>query len=102
MDSAGISAVLAAEDPTAFYGPRGTSALKTERGYVLVSDTGVRYSVGSQAELRALGFTAEHNVQFARVASLPDGGLLSAENARQTTVAMMPSASTRESTTGTE
>lgn len=102
VDSAGISAVLAAEEPTAFYGPRGTSALKTERGYALVSDTGVRYSVGSQAELRALGFTAEHNVQFARVASLPDGGLLSAENARQTTVAMMPSASTRESTTGTE
>ena len=101
-DSAGISAVLAADEPTAFHGPRGTSALKTERGYVLVSDNGVRYSVGSQAELRALGFTAEHEVQFARVASLPDGGLLSAENARQTTVAMMPSASTRESTTGTE
>lgn len=102
VDSAGISAVLAAEDPTAFYGPRGTSALKTERGYVLVSDNGVRYSVGSQAELRALGFTSERKVQFARVASLPDGGLLSAEKARQTTVAMMPSASTRESTTGTE
>lgn len=102
VDSAGISAVLAAEDPTAFYGPRGTSALKTERGYLLVSDNGVRYSVGSQAELRALGFTSERKVQFARVASLPDGGLLSAEKARQTTVAMMPSASTRESTTGTE
>lgn len=102
VDSAGISAVLAAEDPTAFYVPRGTSALKTERGYLLVSDNGVRYSVGSQAELRALGFTSERKVQFARVASLPDGGLLSAEKARQTTVAMMPSASTRESTTGTE
>ena len=94
--------MLAADEPTAYYGPRGTSALKTERGYVLVSDNGVRYSVGSQAELRALGFTAEQEVQFARVASLPDGGLLSAEKARQTTVAMMPSASTRESTTGTE
>ena len=102
VDSAGISTVLAAEDPTAFYGPRGTSALKTERGYMLVSDNGVRYSVGSQTELRALGFTSERKVQFARVASLPDGGLLSAEKARQTTVAMMPSASTRDSTTGTE
>ncbi|SCX22630.1 type VII secretion protein EccB [Corynebacterium jeikeium] len=101
-DTAQIRSVLAADEPTAFYGPRGTSALKTERGYLLVSDNGVRYSVGSQAELRALGFTSEHEVQFARVASLPDGGLLSAEKARQTTVAMMPSASTRESTTGTE
>lgn len=100
--SAQIRNVLDAEEPTAFYGSRGTSALKTERGYVLVSDNGVRYSVGSQAELRALGFSSEHEVQFARVASLPDGGLLSAEKARQTTVAMMPSASTRESTTGTE
>ena len=62
---------------------------------VLVSD-------GARNGLRALGFTAEQEVQFARVASLPDGGLLSAEKARQTTVAMMPSASTRESTTGTE
>ena len=101
-DTAQIRSVLAAEEPNVFYGPRGTSALKTERGYLLVSDNGVRYSVGSQAELRALGFTSEHEVQFARVASLPDGGLLSAEKARQTTVAMMPSASTRESTTGTE
>lgn len=101
-DRAGAGNVLAADEPTAFYGPRGTSALKTERGYVLVSDNGVRYSVGSQAELRALGFSSERKVQFARVASLPDGGLLSAEKARQTTVAMMPSASTRESTTGTE
>lgn len=101
-DTAQIRSVLAADEPTAFYGPRGTSALKTERGYLLVSDNGVRYSVGSQAELRALGFTSEHEVQFARVSSLPDGGLLSAEKARQTTVAMMPSASTRESTTGTE
>ncbi|WP_293819613.1 type VII secretion protein EccB [uncultured Corynebacterium sp.] len=101
-DGAGVGNVLATEEPVAFYGPRGTSALRTERGYVLVSDNGVRYSVGSQAELRALGFTSEQEVQFSRVASLPDGGLLSAEKARQTTVAMMPSASTRDSTTGTE
>lgn len=90
------------EYPSPFYGPRGTSALKTERGYVLVSENGVRYSVGSEAELHALGFKAERSVQFARIASLPDGGLLSEEKARQTTVAMMPSASTRDSTTGTE
>lgn len=100
--AAGIHDVLVADKPTAFSGPRGTAALQTERGYVLISENGVRYSVGSESELHALGFTAERSIQFARVASLPDGGLLSAEKARQTTVAMMPSASTKDSTTGTE
>ena len=100
--SAQIREVLSSEKPSAFYGPRGTSALQTERGYVLISDNGVRYSVGSEAELHALGFNTQRSVQFSRVASLPDGGLLSADKARQTTVAMMPSASTSESTMGTE
>lgn len=80
-----------------FSGPRGTSVLSTERGLALVSETGVRYGVGSHADLAALGFRDPVQVPWRVIAGLPDGGLLSEDNARATTATITASAKTAES-----
>jgi type VII secretion protein EccB len=76
------------EGAAAYVGPRGTVALTTERGLVLVSESGVRYSVGSADELAALGVVGEDRVPvqvpWRVIEPLPDGGELSAERARRT------------------
>lgn len=74
--------------PGHYAGPRGTAALVTERGLVLVSESGVRYSVGSVEDLAALGVLDEDqlpvSVPWRVVEPLPDGGELSVERARRT------------------
>lgn len=74
-----------------FAGPRGTSAVLTERGFVLVSEAGVRYSVTSVEELEAMGdwggeggVAALPEVSFRVLEPLPDGGVLSQDRARET------------------
>lgn len=71
-----------------FVGPRGTSAVLTERGFVLVSEAGVRYSVTSVEELESMGnwggedgVTALPDVPFRVLEPLPDGGVLSRDRA---------------------
>lgn len=87
----------AADAPvSSFHGPRGTSVVRTERGLVLVSETGVRYAVGSHADLEALGFRNPVEIPWRLISGLPDGGLLSEANARATTAAMTASARTIE------
>ncbi|AWT25472.1 ESX-1 secretion system ATPase EccB1 [Corynebacterium provencense] len=69
-------------------GPRGTVALATERGFALVSASGIRYSVPSQEELDALGVLGDGElpvvVPWRVIDALPDGGELSAARARGT------------------
>lgn len=77
-----IHTTLEADNPPAYLGPRGTSALRTERGYVLVTDTGQRFLVGSQEDLRALGFDSDHPTTFHTLSLLPDAGLLTEQRAR--------------------
>lgn len=74
-----------------FVGPRGTSALLTERGFVLVSEAGVRYSVTSVEELESMGHWGGEGgvaslpeVPFRVLEPLPDGGVLSQDRARGT------------------
>jgi hypothetical protein len=73
-----------------FVGPRGTSAVVTDRGFVLVSDTGVRYSVTSAEDLRILGLVdgetpgEPQTVAFRVLEGLPDGGVLTEERASRT------------------
>jgi hypothetical protein len=71
-----------------YTGPRGTVALVTERGLVLVSESGIRYSVGSAEDLAALGVLEEDelpvSVPWRVIEPLPDGGELSVERARRT------------------
>jgi hypothetical protein len=71
-----------------YTGPRGTVALVTERGLVLVSESGIRYSVGSAEDLAALGVLDEDqlpvSVPWRVIEPLPDGGELSVERARRT------------------
>lgn len=84
-----------------FTGPRGTSVIRTERGLAVVSETGVRYPVGSHADLQALGFRDPVYVPWRVVAGLPDGGLLSEDNARATTAMITASARTAPNPTAT-
>ena len=63
-------------------------------GLAVVSETGVRYPVGSHADLQALGFRDPVYVPWRVVAGLPDGGLLSEVNARATTAMITASART--------
>lgn len=82
---------------THFSGPRGTSALLTERGFVLVSQAGVRYTVASVEELESLGdWDGAGGSDGARglpevphrvVEPLPDGEVLSQERAAMTVAA---------------
>lgn len=71
-----------------FWGPRGTTALVTERGLVLVSGTGIRYTVASSADMTALGVLKDGElpvaVSWRVIEGLPDGGELSAARARRT------------------
>lgn len=76
-----------------FVGPRGTSALLTERGYVLVAESGVRYQVTAAEDLRVLGLVEGEDgsgvedlarVPFRVLEGLPDGGVLSEERASRT------------------
>ncbi|MEJ6549320.1 type VII secretion protein EccB [Corynebacterium sp. USCH3] len=81
-----------------FGGPRGTSTVITERGFLLVSESGVRYSVTTADDLRVLGLPADGpgadgdegpvsaSVPYRVVAGLPDGGVLSEERASRTLV----------------
>ena len=92
----------AADAPVpSFHGPRGTSVVSTERGLVLVSETGVRFAVGSHADLDALGFRDPVHISWRLIAGLPDGGLLSESNARATTATIRVSARTTERPTTT-
>ncbi|WP_295642356.1 type VII secretion protein EccB [uncultured Corynebacterium sp.] len=84
-----------------FTGPRGTSVVQTERGVALISETGVRYALGSHADMQALGFRDPVQVPWRLIAALPEGGLLSEANARATTAAMTASARTMASPSGT-
>lgn len=77
-----------------FTGPRGTSAVLTERGVVLVSGAGVRYRLTSVDDLQVLGLAGDGDgaesadrpveVPFRVLEALPDGGVLSAERAGTT------------------
>lgn len=71
-----------------YTGPRGTAALVTERGLVLVSESGVRYMVASPEEMVALGVPREGDlpvsVPWRVIEPLPDGGELSEARARRT------------------
>lgn len=74
-----------------FVGPRGTSTVLTERGFILVSETGVRYSVTAAEDLHVLGLLGEDEVAgeptvvaFRVLEALPDGGVLSEERASRT------------------
>lgn len=78
-----IRTALAADNPPAYLGPRGTAALRTERGYALVTDTGQRFHVGSQEDLQSLGFDTEQHTTFHTIAALPDAGLLTEQRARR-------------------
>lgn len=74
---------------TRFGGPRGTSAVFTERGVVLVSDTGVRYQLTGAEDLAVLGLTGDDTAHLPEVPhrvleALPDGGVLSEERASHT------------------
>ncbi|MGJ0182260.1 type VII secretion protein EccB [Corynebacterium glyciniphilum] len=90
LDTAGVEAPT----PDAhFVGPRGTSTVITERGFILVSETGVRYSVTTAEDLRVLGLVVDDDavgeptaVAFRVLAGLPDGGVLSEERASRTLV----------------
>ncbi|WP_291477473.1 type VII secretion protein EccB [Corynebacterium sp.] len=100
--SHGTSAGAGVPVPGAHYvGPRGTSTVVTDRGYVLVSESGVRYSVTSEEDLRVLGMTgsdelgdsgpAARPVAFRVLEGLPDGGVLTEERASRTvSAAAMP------------
>ncbi|MGV0397160.1 type VII secretion protein EccB [Corynebacterium suicordis] len=88
-------------DGPGYVGPRGTLATVTERGFALISESGVRFNVGSQEDLIALGFADLSHVPWRVISALPDGGLLSEENARATSVATSTSANTAESASGT-
>jgi hypothetical protein len=62
----------------------------TERGFVLVSETGVRYSVTSAEDLQVLGLVdgesdgEPETVAFRVLEGLPDGGVLTEERASRT------------------
>lgn len=77
------------DDGASFTGPRGTSVVQTERGFILVSDTGVRYTVTRVGDLSALGLVDEESappteVPYRVLEALPDGGLLTEERASRT------------------
>ena len=86
-----------AYDGPHYIGPRGTAALVTERGFGLVSESGLRFDVGSEAELRALGFGNPAHAPWRVLSLLPDAGLLSEANAR-TTNATISTTHTRTAT----
>ncbi|MGO1948574.1 MAG: type VII secretion protein EccB [Mycobacteriaceae bacterium] len=72
-----------------YSGPRGTSAVLTERGFALVSQAGVRYSLESAEDLAALGVWDPEDgnppeVPWRVLEPLPDGGVLSVERASYT------------------
>lgn len=71
-----------------YVGPRDTAVLVTERGLVLVSGSGVRYTVGSPEELSSLGLPGGDSlpvaVPWAVIDRLPDGGALTVDRARWT------------------
>lgn len=84
-----------------FVGPRGTSAVVTERGYALVSESGLRFEVGSEAELRALGFGDPAQAPWRVVSMLPAAGLLSESNARATNATIATTKTTSTTAPGT-
>lgn len=93
---------LGAYEGPSFIGPRGTTAVATERGILLVTDTGRRFSVGSQEDLTALGFGEPQPASWRVVSVLPDSGLLSEANARATNATMSTVETNNASAMGTE
>lgn len=85
-----------------FVGPRGTAAVRTEHGIMLISDTGQRFGVGSAEDLHALGFTETTRVSWRVVSALPDAGLLSEANARAIAASISTSATTAGNAIATE
>ncbi len=85
-----------------YLGPRGTAALETERGFALVSATGMRFSVSTEADIRALGFSDYTRVPSRVLAPLPDGGVLSEERARANSATINTMERTPARTRGTE
>ncbi|MGV0868136.1 type VII secretion protein EccB [Corynebacterium kalidii] len=87
LESTGVGVPVPGEH---FVGPRGTSTVLTERGFVLVSETGVRYSVTSAEDLKVLGLVdgesagEPETVAFRVLEGLPDGGVLTEERASRT------------------
>jgi hypothetical protein len=87
LESTGVGVPVPGEH---FVGPRGTSTVLTERGFVLVSETGVRYSVTSAEDLQVLGLVdgesdgEPETVAFRVLEGLPDGGVLTEERASRT------------------
>ena len=73
----------------------------TERGILLISDDGTRYSMGSQEDLTSLGFTDPTHAPWRVVSALPDGGLLSEDNARAISTTINTNETTADSAMGT-
>lgn len=84
-----------------YVGPRGTLPVTTERGMAVVGESGIRFGVGSEKDLRALGFSGAHLAPWRVIQWLPDGGLLSAESARTTSAAMRTANNNGASSAGT-
>ena len=88
-------------DGPRYVAPRGTMPVVTERGILLISDDGTRYTVGSQEDLTSLGFTDPTHAPWRVVSALPDGGLLSEDNARAISTTINTNETTADSAIGT-
>lgn len=84
-----------------YMGPGGTLVVVTERGFALISESGERFSVGSQEDLTAMGFTDPGTAPWRVVSQLPDAGLLSEERARAMSATTSTNATTTDSAMGT-
>lgn len=84
-----------------FFGPRGTSALVTDRGFALVSENGRYFSVGSESDIDVLGFQGPRPAPWRVLSTLPDAGLLSEENARAISATMPTEHTSKDNAPGT-
>ena len=100
--SAGMAQLDEATAGSDYRGPRGSSPVVTERGIAIIDDAGLRYSVGTLSELKALGFADPVEVPWRLISGLPDAGLLSESMARRTITTTATSANTKAMATGTE
>ncbi|QNH96556.1 type VII secretion protein EccB [Corynebacterium anserum] len=91
-----------AYDGEHFFGPRGTSAVVTERGFALVSENGLYFSIGREEDIEVLGFPGVQSAPWRVLSVLPNAGLLSEDNARAINVTMPTTNTNRDKAPGTE